>query len=473
MSSEYDVVDPSYGEYVTGALGNYDPKLPNGPYAITSIRFKDDHKNGHTLSEWTLLPDPTAFGGYGSEDKDIPEIPPPPPPPPINGPPPPPPFEEPGDWPEFVYFCGTGTGAGANLGGVWYTINFTPPSVATQPTWTKLSVTGAWPADNLIVSFGIDVADPDEYVYALKGTQWGGGSKIIRYSATAGTWTEILGVGTLLGGDTDMFDFVVNRSNGGLYVHTLGPVPPVGGNHAVHISMDQGATWTRKFIYTDGRFRSGGNIGAYGNTIVVGTNNGHLPSPRVWYSTDNGNSWNVSADLGGSSWSVLLYLNYVLGNWVYHLAAFANSLNRYVFGGASTQIDALTNARDPDDFSPDPDDGNHVRMVYDGQLYTTTDNWASGFTDKGRLDIGLNSVAVNRVVTSMAELVNEDYFTAIMYGSTNGAWDGNPHTIYAAEGETDTTPEGKSGAHPDTGVDSIHFLAGGPCWRGIQVVPGT
>jgi hypothetical protein len=190
------------------------------------------------------------------------------------------------------------------------------------------------------------------------------------------------------------------------------------------------------------------------------------------YSTDNGGSWN-EVDIGSLAWFVVLQLNYVLGDWVYHKADSNDELGRYNFGaGAYTQIDALVAGGHPDDFSPDPDDGSHVRMVYNGRLYTTLDNWATGFTDKGRLNIGTNPGLVNRVVHSMAELVNEDYFDAIMYGS-NDPLAGNEHTIYAAEGETDITPEGKSGAHPDTGVDSIHYLADGPCWRGIQVVPGT
>ena len=162
-------------------------------------------------------------------------------------------------------------------------------------------------------------------------------------------------------------------------------------------------------------------------------------------------------------------------NWIYHHAGTANTLFRWEYlvggGGVYAQIDALTSFPGVDNFSPDPGDGDHVRMIYiGGHLFTTTDNWASGYTDKGRLDIGLASDTSDRGVTSIVELVDGSDFDMIIYGSAHGEWAGNPHTIYAAYGETDITPEGKSGAHPDTGVDSIHYQAGGPCWRGIQVV---
>jgi hypothetical protein len=106
-----------------------------------------------------------------------------------------------------------------------------------------------------------------------------------------------------------------------------------------------------------------------------------------------------------------------------------------------------------------------------GHLITTSDKFQT-YTDQGRLDIGTIPGPVNRVVSVIADIVNESDFDVILYGS-NDAAAGNEHSIYAAYGSADITPEGKSGAHPDTGVDSIHYLAGGPCRRGIQAVPGT
>lgn len=387
------------------------------------------------------------------------------PPPPWN----PPPIDIPAprdEWPADVYFCATGSGVGSNRGGVWKTSDFTDPDTATQPTWTKLSVTGAWPANNYTRAFAIDKDDPDEYIYVLVNNDddFGVGNSIIRYSATSGTWTAVLGPGTLQGGDNMIADFVVNRSNGDLYAYTRG-----GNNYACHISSDRGSSWTRRAVYSSGSAAQNGCIGAYGNTIVMTTCSGLGGKTWVFYSTNNGVGWSNSAQMGSSAYFVDSYFNYVLANWVYVDAGGASSLNRYVLGGASTQIDSLTTFPRTDIFSPDPDDGTHVRMVYyNGNLYTTTDNWASGYTNKGRLDIGLNSISGNRKVTSIAELVDSEDFDWIMYGSTDGEWSGNPHTIYAANDEADITPEGKSGAHPDTGVDSIHYRAGGPCWRGIQ-----
>lgn len=289
------------------------------------------------------------------------------------------------------------------------------------------------------------------------------------WDSVSNTWNQILHAGNLQGGDNIISDFVVNRANGDLYAWTRG-----GNNYTCHISSDRGSSWTRHVAYVSGFAVNNGCIGAYGNTIVMSTCSGLGGKTWVTYSLNNGAAWNLSVQMGVSSYFVDSYFNYVLGNWVYVAAGVNNSLNRYILGGGSAQIDALTTLLRTDIFSPDPDDGSHVRMVYsNGRLYTTADNWASGFTDKGWLDIGLAFGGGGRKVTSMAELVNEDYFDAIMYGSTDELWIGNNHSIYAAEGETDITPEGKSGANPDTGVDSIHYLADGPCWRGIQPVPGT
>jgi hypothetical protein len=316
-------------------------------------------------------------------------------------------------------------------------------------------------------SFGIDTTNPEEYIYALAGQF--PATSIIRYTASGGTWTTILDAGSMSGGDTQIYDFTVNRGNGGLYALTEGGP----GAPGVHISTDRGASWSRATTLSGGGLNS---ISAYNNTIIYGFNSGAGGHPWIGYSTNNGSSWTNYQLAGFSSWNVENYLNYVLGNWAYSDAGIANSVHRYQLGSPpSVQIGSLANWPGWSGWSPDPDDGTHVRMVYDAgvgsnRLYTTTDNWAADVTDAGALDIG-EIGGVDREINHIVELVASDDFDMILYGS-NDPQAGNEHTIYAAYGETDLTPEGKSGANPDTGVSSIHYLAGGPCRRGIQVYTG-
>lgn len=492
MSGEYDVVDPSYGEYVTAALNNYDPKLPNGPYSITGVRFREDHKNGYNISEWTLLPDPSAFGGYGSKTIDIPVIPPPPPPPPINGPPPPPPIEE-VDWPSMVYFCGRGAGVGANNGGVWVTEGFTPPSESTQPTWVKLNVTGDWPADNYIKSFGIDVSEPDEYVYALtRNILSTAGIDVIRYSATAGTWATILSQATVqidYGGSAFIHDFMIDKVTG--YANALVTVDKGGGDvdfHVLYRCLDPtagvpvwgqiAATGTKYYA------RGFGNLWVYNDQATY-----------TYTSDSAGFDHYISVSSGGGAWDrVALHASANVATRhlcnrgsidVYHTWSDSEHMGFYQIGGgaysaakvcsAAVPTTCYNRSATPSVFMPDPTDANSLRFVPNrapnaGHLFTTSDKFQT-YTDQGYLDIGLVA-AVPRVVNSIAERVSDDYTDAILYGSSDAAA-GNEHSLFAAEGDTDITPEGKSGAHPDTGVDSIHYLADGPCWRGIQAVPGT
>lgn len=168
---------------------------------------------------------------------------------------------------------------------------------------------------------------------------------------------------------------------------------------------------------------------------------------------------------------------------VYATAGVSDLMGYFAIGGGvfsavcSTAVPATVWDRNGNinRFMPDPNDLSSLRFVPNltgaGHLYTTGDKFVT-YTDQGRLDIGTNPGPVNRVVSTIADRVNADYSDAILYGS-NDPDVGNEHTIYAADGDTDITPEGKSGAHPDTGVDSIHYLADGPTWRGIQAVPGT
>ncbi len=122
-------------------------------------------------------------------------------------------------------------------------------------------------------------------------------------------------------------------------------------------------------------------------------------------------------------------------------------------------------------FMPNPSDASALRFVanysaFEGHLITTADKFQT-YADQGRLDIGTNPGPVNRVVHSIADTVNAGDYDMILYGSNDAAV-GNEHSIFAAYGDTDITPVGKSGANPDTGVDSIPRTAGGPCQRGIQ-----
>jgi hypothetical protein len=81
MAGEFDVADPALCEILDGDLSDFDARLPDGPYTIESISFRDEP--GVTMSTWTLLADP---GEYGGETKDIPDAPDRPDPPDLEDP---------------------------------------------------------------------------------------------------------------------------------------------------------------------------------------------------------------------------------------------------------------------------------------------------------------------------------------------------------------------------------------------------
>jgi hypothetical protein len=389
-----------------------------------------------------------------------------------------------------VYFCGKGAGAGANLGGVWVTINFTAPSVATQPTWVKLNVTGSWPANNYIRSFGVDINAPAEYLYALTGQVAGG--DVIRYTATTGTWDTILtnaAVRATYTATTDIQDMMVDPVTG--YLNVLAISENAGLNQDYHIGyrcLDPTAAvpvWTSIASPLYQR-QANGTLWVYNDSMTYCNVRSTLPKQYFSISAAGG-AW-ASTLMNNSLTNTSSHFRYKLTNPVFYPYTNTNHMGYFAVGGAAASGVARCSAAAPIDcleseivhvstFMGDPDNAGTLRFVgnnssWEGHLITTTDNFVT-YTDRGHLDIGTRAVPyLQRKVDMIADVVNEDFYAAIIYGS-NDPVAGIEHTIFAAEGDTDITPEGKSGAHPDTGVDSIHYLADGPCWRGIQVVPGT
>jgi len=413
---------------------------------------------------------------------------PPVPPPPGPVPPPPDPWdpvpEEDPDWPTNAYYAAEGDGW--VMGGVWKTENMTPHDDATQPTWAKLATTGAWPTSHLLYSFGIDLNDPDEYVYALTGTK-GSSPNIIRYSATSGTWTTILSQATVqadYGADADIYDFMIDPVTG--YANALILIKAsVNDYYILYRCTNPSAgvpTWAS--------VQSGAhNIRVYGNLWVYDDQATH-----VFCAGGAFPNYYVDTSIAGGAWSGETQLSTLSGNQdnrhfrnrdttdVYHTLQASSYMYRFQLGGAAdSTVDVLSTAAQiaawsrhdtVSLFMSDPSDSTVLRFlgndgVYEGKLYTTADKFAT-YTDQGRLDIGLKSGPANRVVSHIAETVSEFDYDMILYGA-HDAEGGNEHMIFAAYGDTDLTPVGKGGANPDTGVDSIHYGAGGPCHRGIQV----
>lgn len=384
-------------------------------------------------------------------------------------------------WPMDVYFCGRGTGAGGDKGGVWKTSDFTDPDTATQPTWTKLSITGSWPADNYILAFGIDVSNPNEYVYALTLT----GRDVLRYSVTGGTWTTILASADVTG---IIIDMMIDKATGYLFALSYNSANP-SSRHYLHRCTAPAAGVPAWGTVTSAGYwvRGVGNLWVYNDSATY-----------LFTADPTGYDHYIDVSNGGGAWS-RTEMSTIVGNVgighfrnrdsidVYTTWNTGQKLNHWQIGDPSSSGPSyVCSAASPQDvwsggtyyaprdlFMPSPSDSSILRFVpktgaLAGHLLTTTDKFQT-YTDQGRLDIGTNPGPVNRVVSSIVETVDESNYGMILYGATDPAG-GNEHTIYAAYGSTDTTPEGKSGAYPDTGVDSIHYLASGPCRRGIQVV---
>jgi hypothetical protein len=485
MAGEYDVVDPALGEFVifnADTLFNED-KLPDGYFSIDGVRFTDNHEQGYSLAEWELIPDPSAYGAYGSETRDIPVEPDEPPAPDPDEPDYPDPVPNP-EWPVNGYFAAIGSVANAT-GGVWHTSTFTDPDTATQPTWTRLAVSGSWPADNLIKSFGIDVSEPEEYVYAMTTTARG----IIRYSDTAGTWSTILTEATVQASYAGAIirDMMVDRVTG--YLYALADITNNPNSYQVLCRCTNPSAGVPAWGYVASAtqwLRGDGNMWVY-NDQVTYCHTGNT-GPASYY------HW-IDISTGGGAWSrtrmkqvantnirhfhnqdsVDVYCtrsdSYKMAYW--QIGAAADTLAD-VCSTASSQ--AVWDRGVVEDqlplFMPDPSDASALRFVPNysaalkGHLLTTDDKFQT-YTDQGLLDIGTAAGTAPRHVSMIVDELNASDYDMIVYGS-NDPVNGNEHTIYAAYGSTDITPVGKSGANPDTGVDSIPYTAGGPCWRGIQ-----
>ena len=470
MSGEYDVVDPSYGEYVTATLSNYDPKLPDGPYAITGIRFKDDHKNGHTLSEWTLLPDPTAFGGYGSEDRDIPEIPPPPPPPPINGPPPPPPFDPPPGWPDVCIYP-------TRLGGVWYTITFTGTDSVVDPTWIALATSGVWPGDDLLNDFACDTDDPFSNMYAITTTA----KDVIKFNGT--TWVDILPASVyqnpgdpLYAGHVNCvaYSMWVDQANDTLWVNVGGGVT-FDQYLTVYKSVNGGSGWTKYIVYNSGVYYYGhGNIMAYNDRVAVGLCSGAGGGSWAgWFSLNAGGAWTQLGDIGGSAYTQRLFIPMQTTHYVRRGFFVGFNIWRDDWDATPVLVDAnpspwgATDLDSPHKMWGDLTDTGHFRLVNANNLYTTADTWSTNI-NRGQLQIpGYNHGSTPVDVAGMAYRVIEEYDTDLIVYFSNDPNTNFPHCIFVADGETDVTPEVKSGTDPETpDGSSIPRTAGGCCHLG-------
>jgi hypothetical protein len=411
-------------------------------------------------------------------------------PPPTVPPPgePPPPDPDPWDplpdtdpvWPINVYYAAFGDGG--VMGGVWVTNDFTGTGVATQPTWTKLAITGSWPASHKLLSFGIDVNDPAEYVYALTNAS-SSNRNIIRYTATSGTWDTILSQAEIVaahGASAVLFDFAVDKITGYLnaivrygaatkYIvryRSLNPTDPTPtwttattsgwamsspGNIAVH---DDVLTWCQALPNRHYLWTSTGAGAPTATRLFYTIFGNNIPShyrnhdSNDIYHTLSSNTFMYSFQLGGSTDSAIAVCATGAQIAVWFRNEYVQQFMPSAAGGGSMR------------FVPNESAGSK-----DGHLLTTEDSFAT-YVDQGHLDIGLNG-ATPRVVTTISDVINTSDYDMILYGSHDAAA-GNEHVIFAAYGNTDITPEAKSGSNPDTGVNSIHYGAGGPCWRGIQ-----
>ena len=364
-------------------------------------------------------------------------------------------------WPTKVYFA-------AKKGGVYKTTSFTGVDSSVQPVWSRLSTGGSW--NSQLRSFGIDMTDTD-IVYAITDVP-----TVIKYSGS--TWTTLLTNADVTG---ILKDMVVDRDTGYMYVYSENTV----GNDTVHVYKSDQSTDISTFSLVknqgtaDNTLRGTGIINARNNVVtVVYVAGGASYGPYVLSSVDGGSVWSISYKLANTTnvntQHFLAYNNVIFMTW-----STGDDMVKYTIGGnPGTQTTSLVNSWDrgrPQTlFHPNPGDALSLRFVttvltsdIDGKLYTTSDAGAS-WTGIGKLDIGFG-ITVDRVVNSIADVVNDSFYDLVIYGSGDGI-SGNPHTIFVADGN-ELTPDGKAGDTPNelATTDSIPYNSEGPCRRGIQV----
>ena len=429
-----------------------------------SVTFVHDAENG-TLQ--TDVQAESASVEKSSQVGDTPIEPPDPEFPPLPDPDPiPEPDLLPG-WPDVCIFP-------TQKAGVWYATDFTGPDVAGQPTWTQLGTGGAWPGDDELLSFGCDGDDPFSNMYAIATTS----RDVIKWNGS--TWVTILSAASEYQNSGDALycgeaagtaDYLwVDRANDNLYVVVVNDVTG-SGVLCVYKSGDGGSSWSKKQVYGPAALYlyATGNIMAYNDYIAVGICRGAgAGNWTVYYSTDGGSTYLEADNIGSSDFEQRVFVpentsEYLRRGWL------SSVFEVYSNAWGATSVKKNT------DYLWDPLEGDPPLMVWGSaatvgtyrgvfanDLHTTLDSFAA-YVNRGQLQIpGYNDGSFPQDVAGMAYSVNAEDEDMIVYFKRE-THTNFPQSIFVADGETDVTPEDKSGDDPVTPDGSSIPMSGEGC----------
>ena len=348
--------------------------------------------------------------------------------------------------------------------GVYYTSNFTDPSV--QPTWTAVNA-GLPTLD--CREFWLDPFEPANRQYVEINTSYD-----IYMRVGGGNWTVILSTADCrtLTGQTGgvIHSFCVDKNTPGriwaVYGSTGLAVPPYG--YYTLFSDNYGANWTVTTAPYGGEIQTHGlgAIRAQGDTVFVMCSTGTGGNARVYYSTNKGTSWAYTQIdynavhpiiLNPYSSPLLVYTAYLTGG-VGHTDNLASvdssgSLVLYFQDFAPTTLDQMW-------FNPS--NVNHQRYLRSDvfgnkTIWHTYDAWAS---------TAASGTISGSPISFAPQAGNEidNIFVGLVLGT---------HVIGCLTGEADTTATGIAGTNAGSApyTDSIPNTCGGACSMGIQAIP--
>ncbi|NLF03312.1 MAG: hypothetical protein GX601_20300, partial [Anaerolineales bacterium] len=331
-------------------------------------------------------------------------------------------------WPNKVYVA-------TAILGVYYTADFAVD--IGQPIWT--AVNGGLPSTALR-AFAVDPFDEEGTQYCVLAD----GSAIYRRTG-GGDWASFLSITeintlTSLSG-TGIVDIDLDPTVEGRIWVFWGDLTIITGWYRALRSDDGGANWVDAGEIRSGWGRTPYKILGRGDNVWASYRAGIAASGYVAYTANCGATW---ADVNTGGYSHYLYWTENEPNSVYSGRNSGQNLCRVTNAGVLTNLDA----GNPWGMWFDPDDADHMRLVYgfseSGALHVTNDGWATHSTEgdttpevKGPL-ASWTGQAADEIIVGLTSLFNA-------------------HAIGTMSGETDTTPVGRAGANVSSSpyTDSI------------------
>ena len=369
--------------------------------------------------------------------------------------------------------------------GVYYTANFTDPSV--QPTWTKVS---SGLATDTMLEFHLDPFHQDQRQYVLTGGRYSSEPNILYTRFMGGSW-EALITNDQWGAQTMGSDYVGGRIygfwadscvDGRLWIVSnnsghprsygalgWGPYNEVRVGH----SNDYGRTWIASDILWSGWYVGiPTSIRSCGNVVYFRIGGGVFDYPYIFYSDDRFTNW---------SWIVTDVLEYTLGGfinpltpWRFYYDAYYHSNPEkltYFYSGLFDAIEGINlgylGQAKFDTMWYNDSDANHMKVVHNKHLYVTYDDWGTMYSPGGVTNPEGYISNIDNISPYAGD--NPDYVMLGIY--RYNSWEPDAPTIATLYGDNDTTLTHIAGTNWNIYpyVNSIP-MNNNPCRCGIQGV---